>query len=141
MEVNLYENCLTANDFNLLRESVGWSELPKLQIEQSLKKGIYSVVAKHNEKIVAMGRLVGDESMYWYIQDVIVIPEYQGKNIGKRIIESLLKYIQIHSLPETTTTVGLMVDKDKEEFYEKIGFIKRPNETLVVGMIKKIIVN
>ena len=141
MEVNLYENCLTVNDFNLLRESVGWSELPKLQVEQALKKGIYSVVAKHNEKIVAMGRLVGDESMYWYIQDVIVMPEYQGKNIGERIIESLLKYIQIHSLPKTTTTVGLMVDKDKEEFYEKIGFIKQPNETIVVGMIKKIIIN
>lgn len=60
MVVKLHDNCLTVKDFILLRECVGWGTLPKLQIGQALNKSIYSVVARHNEKIVGMGRLVGD---------------------------------------------------------------------------------
>jgi len=33
-----------------------------------------------------MGRIVGDGVTICYIQDVIVLPEYQGKGIGKAII-------------------------------------------------------
>jgi ribosomal protein S18 acetylase RimI-like enzyme len=29
--------------------------------------------------------------MYYYIQDVAVLPEYQGKGLGKKIISKLVK--------------------------------------------------
>lgn len=138
MEVKLYGNCLTAEDVIMLRKSVGWDSFPKMQIEHALKNGIYSVTAMHNENVVGMGRLVGDGIMYWYIQDVIVLPECQGKNIGKSIIEKLLKYIEANSLPRTTTTVGLMAAKGKEGFYKKLGFIERPNDEAGAGMVKKL---
>jgi ribosomal protein S18 acetylase RimI-like enzyme len=140
-EVNLYDNCLTATDFILLRQSAGWGILPKLQIEQALKNGIYSVVAKHGDNVVGMGRLVGDGIMYWYIQDVIILPEYQGKNIGNRIIEKLLKYAEVNSLSQTTITIGLMSAKGKEGFYKKFDFIERPNDAFGAGMIKKITID
>ena len=138
MEVKLYGNCLTAENVIVLRKSVGWDAFSKLQIEQAIKNGIYSVAAMHNENVVGMGRLVGDGIMYWYIQDVIVLPEYQGKNIGKSIIEKLLKYVEANSLPKTTTTVGLMAAKGKEAFYKKLGFIERPNDEAGAGMVKKL---
>ncbi|MFT8352903.1 hypothetical protein [Clostridium saccharoperbutylacetonicum] len=56
MEVKLHDNCLTVDDFNSLRESVGWNTELKLQIERSLARGIYCIVAKDVNKVVGMGR-------------------------------------------------------------------------------------
>lgn len=141
MEVKLYDNCLTVDDFNLLRNSAGWNTVPKLQIEQSLEKGLYSVVAKDGDKVVGMGRLVGDGIMYWYIQDVIILPKYQGRNIGKRIIHKLLKYTEMNSLSQTNITIGLMAAKGKEGFYKEFNFIERPNDIYGAGMIKNIFID
>lgn len=138
MNINFYNNGLTADDFILLRNSTTWGVPPKTQIENSLNKSLYSVVAKDNDRTVGMGRLVGDGFMYWYIQDVIVLPEYQGKNIGRSIIENLLNYVKTNSLPENTVTVGLMAAKGKEGFYKKLGFIERPDDVLGCGMIQNI---
>ena len=34
-----------------------------------------------------MGRLVGDGAMYWYLQEIVVLPEYQRQGIGAQLIE------------------------------------------------------
>ena len=136
MNIIYEENTLTAKQFLLIRESVGWEgNIP--QIEKSLESGIYSVLAKDDEQIVGMGRLVGDGFMYWYIQDVIVKPQYQSNGIGKAIMDYLFRYIEKNSLPNTTVTIGLMAAKGKDDFYEKLGFVARPNDTYGAGMIKK----
>ncbi|MCR5501527.1 MAG: GNAT family N-acetyltransferase [Lachnospiraceae bacterium] len=33
------------------------------------------------DEVVGMGRLVGDGVMYWYLQEIVVLPEYQGRGI------------------------------------------------------------
>ena len=135
MNLHYEENTLTAKQFLSLRESVGWKGV-EFQVEQSLKLGLYNVLAKDGEQTVGMGRLVGDGIMYWYVQDVIVDPQYQGQGIGKEIMGHLFRYIEENSLPDTTVTIGLMAAKGKEDFYEKLGFIARPNEIYGPGMIK-----
>ena len=37
----------------------------------------------------------------YYIKDVIVLPEYQGKGIGRMLIAELLKFINDHGIPDT----------------------------------------
>jgi len=135
MNIIYEENMLTASQFIMLRESVGWKGA-ELQIVKALQSGLYNVIAKDGEKVVGMGRLVGDGIMYWYVQDVIVDPQYQGKGIGKEIIQLLTQYVEKNSLPNTTVTIGLMAAKGKEDFYKKLGFIARPTEMYGPGMIK-----
>jgi len=135
MNLRFEENSLTAKQFLSLRESVGWKGV-EFQVEQALKSGLYNVLAKDGEQVIGMGRLVGDGIMYWYVQDVIVNPQYQGQGIGKSIMAYLFRYIEENSLPDTTVTIGLMSAKGKDEFYEKLGFIARPNEIYGAGMIK-----
>ena len=53
------------------------------QAEAALRTGLFRVTAFCEGKAVEMGRLVGDGSMYWYIQDMAVLPEYQGRGIEK----------------------------------------------------------
>ena len=73
-----------------------------------------------------MGRSVSDGFMYWYVQDVHVNPQYQGKGIGKEIMRYLEQFVERNRLPETFVTIGLVAAKGKEGFYEKLGYIARP---------------
>ncbi len=43
----------------------------------------------HNKdgELIGMGRLVGDVAMYWYLQEIVVLPEYQRHGIGAQLIE------------------------------------------------------
>lgn len=140
MDIQLIDNTLTAEDYIYLRSAVGFSKTPLIQTQKALSNGLFSVVAEWNGKKVGMGRLVGDGIMYWYIQDVAILPEYQGKGIGKAIVQRLMQYVKENSIPGTYTTIGLMAAKGKDEFYEKLGFISRPNETCGAGMIKRFLV-
>lgn len=88
-----------------------------------------------NGEIVGMGRLVGDGARIFYIQDVFIKPEYQRKGIGKLIVEKLIKYIKSNGIKDSNIMVGLMAAKDKEEFYQKLGFRIRPNEKEGNGMM------
>ncbi|MED1425669.1 GNAT family N-acetyltransferase, partial [Bacillus altitudinis] len=48
---------------------------------------------KDNNQIIGMGRIVGDGAIYFYIQDIVVHPEYQKNGIGKKIMNTLVEYL------------------------------------------------
>ena len=93
MNIQYKENVLTPEDFIRLRIAVGRTATPQMQAKAALRTGLYDITAFCEGTAVAMGRLVGDGAMYWYIQDVAVLPEYQGKGIGKSIVERLLQHV------------------------------------------------
>lgn len=138
MDIEFYDNLLSADDFLYIHKEMGYELEPREQIEQALKRGLFSVVAKDNDKIIGMGRLVGDGFMYCYIQDVRVLPQYQNKGIGKAIVNKLLDYAYQNGIPNTGISIGLTSAKGKESFYEKLGFIKQPNDNMGSGMIRDI---
>ncbi len=135
-KIQIRDNALKPEDFIELRVSAGFLKTPFPQAEKALQNGLFSVVALCGERAVGMGRLVGDGIMYWYIQDVVVLPEYQGQGIGKAIVERLVQYAETNSLSGTKATIGLMAAKSKEPFYEKLGFTRRPDENRGAGMTK-----
>ena len=135
MKISYEENALTATQFTTLKAAVGRDGY-SLQVEKALTAGLYNIIAKDGDDIVGMGRLVGDGVIYWYVQDVVVKPEYQARGIGKKIMAYLLQHIEKNSLPNTKVSVGLMAAEGKEGFYEKLGFFTRPNETYGAGMMK-----
>ena len=134
MDYELAINTLCAKDFIRLRKAAGWGIHPENQAEVGLKNSLFTVAAIHNNQVIGMGRLVGDGFMICYIQDLIVLPEYQGKGIGTAIMERLMTYISDNAIPETCVTAGLFSAKGKEGFYEKFGFYIRPNDNRGAGM-------
>lgn len=124
----------SAADFVHLRSKVGWGDLDLVVAKQSLEKSLFHVIIKDNHQVIAMGRVVGDGVMYFYIQDVIVDPEYQQQGLGHKIMLEIEKYLQ--STTQQGSTVGLLSAKGKETFYQRFGYICRPNNTLGNGMCK-----
>lgn len=72
---------------------------------------------------------------FLYIQDIMVIPKYQGKQIGTEIMYKLLEQVDRYKKVNPNIRTYLGSSKGKEGFYEKFGFISRPNDKLGAGMI------
>ena len=122
VQYELVDNVLSAEDFIRLKVATGFIDRPLQQVERALKNGLFNVSAVCDGKVVGMGRLVGDGAMYWYLQEIIVLPEYQGKGIGKSIVNRLIEHIKSEAVPGTKIEIGLTAVKGKEPFYEKFGF-------------------
>jgi ribosomal protein S18 acetylase RimI-like enzyme len=99
-----------------------------------LKNYAFLIVAKINGESVGMTRLIFDGSYIAVLVDVIVLPEYQRRNIGRTMIEKAVEYVKTNMVNGEQAVVMLMSAKDKEGFYEKLGFIKQPDEIYGAGM-------
>lgn len=126
-----------AKEYNRLTDSVGWGIRDEKIIQQALENTLYSLCVYDEDRLIGYGRIIGDKTIFLYIQDIIVIPEYQGKKIGTGIITELLKKVEEYKKVNPNIRTYLGASKGKENFYEKFGFISRPNEELGVGMILK----
>lgn len=63
-----------------------------------------------------------------------MVPEYQGCGIGSEMVKRLLDYVKCIAMPDTDISVSLMCAKDKEGFYERFGFKRRPHQYEGAGM-------
>lgn len=133
--IKYIEQTPSAEAFNYLTNSVGWGTRKNSIVEEALKNTLYSLCIYDDNKLIGYGRIIGDKTIFLYIQDVMVIPEYQNKHIGTGIMENLLSQINEYKKinPDIRTYLG--ASKGREPFYEKFGFISRPNEDLGSGMI------
>lgn len=115
-------NELSAEEFILLWESV-WGQAPSFeQTKLAMERTLFRVSVFEGDKIVAMARVIGDMGLCYYIKDVVVRPEYQGKGIGRLLINELLKYINDNGIANTNIAVELCAMPDKIPFYQKFGF-------------------
>lgn len=60
--------------------------------EESLNQSLFGVTVQYQGKVVGMGRVIGDGRIFFYIQDIAVLPEHQNKGIGKLIMETIQEY-------------------------------------------------
>jgi GNAT superfamily N-acetyltransferase len=132
MDIDYRKGPMRAEDYDALRTAVGWSSYEKAQIEEGLAKSLFIIVGYHQEKAIAMGRVIGDGMLAFYIQDVIVLPEFQGNGIGTQIMKRIMEYIDSRSV--NSSSIGLMAATGKDAFYEGFGFVRRPNEKMGSGM-------
>ena len=133
--INIKNNKISANDFNYLTDKVGWGTRDVKVIEEALNNTLYSVSIYDNDKIIGYGRIIGDKTIFLYIQDIMVVPEYQGKKIGSKIMNVLLNQIEEYKRVNPNIRTYLGASKGKEEFYKKFGFITRSEADLGEGMV------
>ena len=124
--VALVERAPTPDEYRRLRASVGWNEVDPDGVVAGLSRSLYSVVLERDGDAVGCGRVVGDGGIYFYLQDVIVLPELQGQGWGARIMEAVMRYVEAAARPGSF--IGLMAAKDAEGFYLRYGFERRADD-------------
>ena len=130
----VFMDSMTGDEYNELRLSVDWKPITEGQAGRGLEHTTFLSVARDDGKIVAMGRILFDFGYTAYLGDVIVRPEYQGRGIGKKIVEHLIDKTMEAAHEGERIMFILGAAKDKEGFYEKLGFHRRPNEFSGDGM-------
>lgn len=107
--------------YQQLRISTGLSPKSNEAAKIGLANSLYSVAVK-NEKgdYIGMGRLIGDGGCFCQVVDICVLPEYQGKGIGRKIMEKIRLYID-NQLP-SSCYISLIADGDADKLYEQFGF-------------------
>ena len=131
-------NLLTPKLFLELYQSVGWDAPGLDQIERTLENSFATFCAYDGEVPVGMARLLGDGGMSFYIKDFAVRPEYQGKGVGRMLMEAMESHITASIRDGWAVSLELISSKGKEEFYEKFGFEQRPCDWDGAGMFKMV---
>lgn len=137
MELRYIENNKNIQEFNYLTDQVGWGTRDEKIVKRALDNTLYSISIYDEEKIIGYGRIIGDETIFVYIQDVMVIPSYQNKKIGTEIMNKLLEKISIYREINPNLRTYLGADLNKESFYRRFGFKTRSEAGLGEGMILK----
>ncbi len=125
-EAAIVEREPSVEEYQRLRRAVGWSQVSDEAAGAGLPRSLYSVCAVRSGEVIGCGRVVGDGGLYFYIQDIMVLPEFQGQGIGHKLMDSVMRYIEARAMPGAF--IGLMAAKGYAGFYERYGFRSRPTD-------------
>lgn len=117
MNIKIQTNCLNINWYEVrnILKTVGMSYVDSDIHKKSFENSYTVVFVFDNENLIGFGRAISDGVRQSAIYDVATLPEYQGKGIGRLIIENIIK-----NTP--TCNFILYASPGKEGFYEKLGF-------------------
>ncbi len=121
MEIREYKNYNEQEILNLY-SSVGWTAYT--DAPEALKAGFHNslltLAAYEGDKLLGLIRTVGDGQTIVYIQDILVLPEYQRKGIGSALMKAVLERFK------AVRQIVLATDNTPKTiaFYESQGFMQ-----------------
>jgi GNAT superfamily N-acetyltransferase len=117
MEVMVSQDCAGV-DWKRVSEtlkSVGMAYHDPDMHRRAFEASHTTVFVYHGDRLIGFGRAISDGEYQGALYDVAVLPEAQGKGIGKMIIQTILD-----RLPDCN--VILYASPGKEAFYRRLGF-------------------
>lgn len=115
--------------FKFELRGVDWSEAADLfrraplgvrdpdKLRRSCEQSFLVCFVYLKNKLVGMGRAISDGEYQAAIYDLVILPEYQNKGIGRKIMEELHRRLPVK-------TILLYAVPGKESFYRKLGYSK-----------------
>ena len=119
MEIREYGN-FQLEEITNLYQSVGWTNyLERIGIlEDAYANSLCVLGAYDSDRLVGIIRAVGDGQTIVFVQDIIVLPEYQRKGIGTKLLKAVMdKYSDVYQMELLTDNT----EKTKA-FYRSVGF-------------------
>lgn len=119
MDIKKYENFHLEEIINLY-QSVGWTNyLERTDIlEEAYANSLCVLGAYDSDRLVGIIRAVGDGQTIVFVQDIIVLPEYQRKGIGTKLLKAVVeKYNDVYQMELLTDNTV-----KTKAFYRSVGF-------------------
>ncbi|WP_106460471.1 GNAT family N-acetyltransferase [Anaerococcus sp. Marseille-P3915] len=108
-----------------LYDAVGWTSYTDDMdvLIKGYENSLKILAAFEDEKLLGVIRAVGDGYTIIFIQDILVLPDYQRKGIGKALLDSMMDlYPNVRQIELTTDiapeTIGFYSSLGFEEFSE-----------------------
>jgi len=102
-----------------LYKANGWSsaEIPA-DLYNALLNSHSLITAWDGDKLIGLGNAISDGYLVVYYPHLLIHPSYQGKGIGKMIVNKMQeKYGDFHMQM-------LIADGKAIDFYQKVGFVR-----------------
>jgi GNAT superfamily N-acetyltransferase len=125
----------TIAEYRSLRRLSGLSEKTEDAAARGLPNTLHAVVVEADGMAVGMGRVIGDGGTAYQLVDIAVLPEHQGKGLGKRIVGALVEWL--HANAPKSAYVSLIADGPAKHLYAQYGF--KDTAPASIGMAFKII--
>ena len=122
------------HEYRDLRRLSGLSEKTEEAAARGLPNTLFAVVVEREGKAIGMGRVTGDGGTAYQLVDIAVLPEHQGKGLGKRIVSALVEWL--HANAPKSAYVSLIADGPAKDLYAQYGF--KPTAPASIGMAFKI---
>lgn len=115
-----YETTTTnIKESNLSGFFVGWPNPPSNAVFLKLLKNSYRVViARDEDNVIGFITAISDGVLSAYIPFLEVLPEYQGKGVGAKLLNKMKSELNHLYM------IDLICDEDLVSYYEKIGMKK-----------------
>lgn len=117
-----------------MRKAVGWVELPLEEAASGLDHSAFIAACHKGRDIIGAVRIVWDHGYIAYFSDLMVLPAWQGKGIGRELARRALAWVQGQLRPSWKIKVVLISTAGNEDFYKKLGFMERPAGMMGAGM-------
>ncbi|MGM0125756.1 hypothetical protein IGI37_003157 [Enterococcus sp. AZ194] len=124
-----FEKQIEQQQLVTLYDSVGWLAYTKepIKLSEAVKNSLVVISAWEKGTLIGLIRAVGDGQTIIYIQDLLVMKEYQGKGLGSTLMQRLL-----NQYPEVRQKVLLTNETPTvRNFYEQCGFVSCDKGDLV----------
>lgn len=115
-----------------LRSLMGWGVISQQQAACALENSLAFAGVYDADRLVAMGRVVGDGALFFYVQDVVVHPGFRSRGLGVAVMQSL--ELSIAALAQPGATVALLSAQGRESFYQRFGYVPRDGVGLGLGL-------
>lgn len=120
----------SVDDYCRLRVSAGLSPKSTQAASAGLPNTLFGVLVLKADKVIGMGRVVGDNGLFYQVVDIAVDPEHQRRGLGKAIVGKIVDHLK-QSAP-AGAHVSLIADGLAHHLYAQFGF--KPTAPDSIGM-------
>jgi GNAT superfamily N-acetyltransferase len=110
----------SVDEYCALRTRAGLTRRDADAAVVGLRNSLFSVVVRHDGRLIGMGRVVGDGGCHVQVVDIAVDPDYQRNGIAKAVMDEVMAFI-CGSIPRSCF-VNLF--SNVEFLYGKYGFVE-----------------
>jgi GNAT superfamily N-acetyltransferase len=121
-DFRLIERFAGIDDYRRLRSATGLSPKSAEAAVRGLANTLYGVSVIDGERVIGMGRIIGDGGCFFVVVDIAVQPEFQKRGLGKRIMDALDAWLRANA--PVSSNVSLFADGDAKHLYARYGFVE-----------------
>jgi ribosomal protein S18 acetylase RimI-like enzyme len=122
-------------EFQQLRLDCGLSARSDEAAAAGLPHSLFATTIRDADRLIAMGRVVGDGGCNFEVVDIAVHPAYQRQGIAQQIMLAIMEYL--HANAPESAYVSLIADHHSPALYSKFGF--KPTAPNSIGMAYKMV--
>ncbi len=127
MEIIYQFTAPSKKQYYALFETTGWNreyQATPEELAHAIANSQFVVAAYDGGKLVGFGRVLTDGILHAMIYEMIVHPGYQHQGIGVQILQRLVQWCNKNHIRD----IQLFCARGKRAFYEKNGFVARPED-------------